>query len=154
LRNGKGSPYEGGYRLPCIARWPGKIPTGRKSDAIFATIDFMPTFASLCGFKVPDDRKIDGVDQTNLLLGKSEKGRETFYFDRAGIRKGKWKYLKADAHFYGYAREDNRPKEEELYNLKKDLDEKNNLAKKHPKILAELRKLTESMPKDGPGGIH
>ena len=70
LRNGKGSPYEGGYRLPCIARWPGKIPAGRKSDAIFATIDFMPTFASLCGFKVPDDRKIDGVDQTNLLLGK------------------------------------------------------------------------------------
>jgi arylsulfatase A-like enzyme len=154
LRNGKGSPYEGGYRLPCIARWPGKIPAGRKSDAIFATIDFMPTFASLCGFKVPDDRKIDGVDQTNLLLGKSEKGRDTFYFDRAGIRKGKWKYLKADAHFYGYAREDSRPKEEELYDLEKDLEEKNNLAKKHPKILAELRKLTESMPKDGPGGIH
>jgi arylsulfatase A-like enzyme len=89
-----------------------------------------------------------------LLLGKSEKGRDTFYFDRAGIRKGKWKYLKADAHFYGYAREDSRPKEEELYNLEKDLEEKNNLAKKHPKILAELRKLTESMPKDGPGGIH
>ena len=154
LRNGKGSPYEGGYRLPCIARWPGKIPAGRKSDAIFATIDFMPTFAKLCGFKTPDDRKIDGIDQTDLLLGKSEKGRETFYFDRAGIRKGKWKYLKADAHFYGYAREDSRPKEEELYNLEKDLEEKNNLAKKHPRILAELRKLTESMPKDGPGGIH
>jgi arylsulfatase A-like enzyme len=154
LRNGKGSPYEGGYRLPCIARWPGKVPAGRKSDAVFATIDFMPTFAKLCGFKIPDDRKIDGVDQTDLLLGKSEKGRDTFYFDRAGIRKGKWKYLKANAHFYGYAREDDRPKEEELYNLKKDLEEKNNLAKKHPKILAELRKLTESMPKDGPGGIH
>ena len=154
LRNGKGSPYEGGYRLPCIARWPGKVPAGRKSDAVFATIDFMPTFAKLCGFKIPDDRKIDGVDQTDLLLGKSEKGRDTFYFDRAGIRKGKWKYLKADAHFYGYAREDDRPKEEELYNLKKDLEEKNNLAKKHPKILNELRRLTESMPKDGPGGIR
>ena len=154
LRNGKGSPYEGGYRLPCIARWPGKVPAGRKSDAVFATIDFMPTFAKLCGFKIPDDRKIDGVDQTDLLLGKSEKGRDTFYFDRAGIRKGKWKYLKTDAHFYGYAREDDRPKEEELYNLKKDLEEKNNLAKKHPKILNELRRLTEFMPKDGPGGIR
>ena len=154
LRNGKGSPYEGGYRLPCIARWPGKVPAGRKSDAVFATIDFMPTFAKLCGFKIPDDRKIDGVNQTDLLLGKSEKGRDTFYFDRAGIRKGKWKYLKADAHFHGYAREEDRPMEEELYNLKKDLEEKNNLAKKYPKILTELRRLTESMPKDGPGGIH
>ena len=50
LRNGKGSPYEAGYRLPCIVRWPGKVPVGRVNDAIFATIDFMPTFANLCGF--------------------------------------------------------------------------------------------------------
>ena len=75
LRNGKGSPYEGGYRLPCIVRWPGKVPAGRKSDAVFATIDFMPTFAKLCGFKAPADRVIDGVDQTALLTGKSQKGR-------------------------------------------------------------------------------
>jgi arylsulfatase A-like enzyme len=130
------------------------VPAGRKSDAVFATIDFMPTFAKLCGFNIPDDRKIDGIDQTDLLLGKSEKGRDTFYFDRAGMRMGKWKYLKADAHFYGYAREDERIEVDELYNLNKDLEEKNNLAKKYPKILTELRRLTESMPKDGPGGIR
>ena len=154
LRNGKGSPYEGGYRLPCIVRWPGKVPASRKSDAVFATIDILPTLAKLSGFEVPSDRIIDGIDQTDLLMGKSEKGRETFYFDRAGIRKDKWKYLKADAHFYGYAREEGRLKEEELYNLEKDLGEKNNLAKKYPKILTELRKLTEVMPQDGPGGIR
>ena len=74
LRNGKGSPYEGGYRLPCIVRWPGKVPAGRKSDAVFATIDFMPTFAKLCGFKAPADRVIDGVDQTALLTGQVAKG--------------------------------------------------------------------------------
>jgi arylsulfatase A-like enzyme len=146
LRNGKGSCYEGGYRLPCIVRWPGKVPAGRESDAVFATIDFMPTFANLCGFKVPADRVIDGVDQTELLLGKSEKGRETFYFDRAGIRRGKWKYLKPKAHFYGYAREDDRPVEEELYDLEKDLGESTNLAKKYPKIVAELRALTDELP--------
>jgi len=146
LRNGKGSPYEGGYRLPCIARWPGKIPAGRKSDAVFATIDFMPTFAKLCGFEVPDDRKIDGIDQTDLLLGKSEKGRDTFYFDRAGIRMGKWKYLKADAHFYGYAREDERIEVDELYNLNKDLGETKNLALKNPGIVAKMKKLTEELP--------
>ena len=154
LRNGKGSPYEGGYRLPCIVRWPGKVPASRKSEAIFATIDFLPTLAKLSGFEVPSDRTIDGMDQTALLMGKSEKGRETFYFDRAGIRKGNWKYLKADAHFYGYAREDSRPKEEELFNLKKDLGEKNNLAKKYPKILAELRRLTKAMPMGGSGVIR
>ncbi len=146
LRNGKGSCYEGGYRLPCIVRWPGKVPAGRDSDAVFATIDFLPTFANLCGFKAPDDRVVDGIDQTDLLLGKSEKGRETFYFDRAGIRKGKWKYLKAKAHFYGYAREDDRPAAEELYDLDNDLGETTNLTKKHPGIVAELRKLTEELP--------
>jgi arylsulfatase A-like enzyme len=146
LRNGKGSPYEGGYRLPCIARWPGKVPAGRKSDAVFATIDFMPTFAKLCGFNIPDDRKIDGIDQTDLLLGKSEKGRDTFYFDRAGMRMGKWKYLKADAHFYGYAREDERIEVDELYNLNKDLGETKNLAIKNPGIVAKMRKLTEELP--------
>ena len=146
LRNGKGSCYEGGYRLPCIVRWPGKVPAGRESDAIFATIDFMPTFANLSGFKIPDDRVIDGIDQTDLLLGKSDAGRETFYFDRAGIRKGKWKYLQAKAHFYGYAREDGRPMEEELYDLENDLRETTNLAKKHPMIVAELRKLTDELP--------
>ena len=146
LRNGKGSPYEGGYRLPCIARWPGKVPAGRKSDAVFATIDFMPTFAKLCGFNIPDDRKIDGIDQTDLLLGKSEKGRDTFYFDRAGMRMGKWKYLKADAHFYGYAREDERIEVDELYNLNKDVGETKNLALKKPGIVAKMRKLTEELP--------
>ena len=154
LRNGKGSPYEGGYRLPCIVRWPGKVPAGRSSDAVFATIDFLPTFARLCGFEAPTDRRIDGIDQTDLLMGKTETGRKTFYFDRAGIRFGKWKYLRAKAHFYGYAREDDRPEAEELYNLKKDIGERENLAEKYPEILAKLRKLTEEMPQDGPGGIH
>ena len=154
LRNGKGSPYEGGYRLPCIVRWPGKVPAGRSSDAVFATIDFLPTFARLCGFEAPRDRRIDGIDQTDLLMGKTETGRKTFYFDRAGIRFGKWKYLRAKAHFYGYAREDDRPEAEELDNLKKDIGERENLAEKHPDLLAKLRKLTDEMPQDGPGGIH
>ena len=154
LRNGKGSPYEGGYRLPCIVRWPRKVPAGRSSDAVFATIDFLPTFARLCGFEAPRDRRIDGIDQTDLLMGKTEAGRKTFYFDRAGIRFGKWKYLRAKAHFYGYAREDDRPEAEELYNLKKDIGECENLAEKHPDLVAKLRKLTEEMPQNGPGGIH
>ena len=117
LRNGKGSCYEGGYRLPCIIKWPKKIKPGVISDAIFATIDFMPTFSNVCGFDLPKDIHIDGIDQTELLTGKRKTGRDFFYFDKAGVRKGKWKYIKANAHFYGYAVEDNRKKNDELYNF-------------------------------------
>ena len=141
LRNGKGSCYEGGYRLPCIIKWPGKIKPGVISDAIFATIDFMPTFSNICKFDLPESVHIDGIDQTALLLGKRDKGRDFFYFNKAGVRKGKWKYLKADAHFYGYAIEDDRKKKEELYNLEIDIGETNNLAKKFPEKVAELKEL-------------
>ena len=148
LRNGKGSPYEGGYRLPCIVRWPGKVPADRTSDAIFATIDFLPTFANLCGFEVPKDRRIDGIDQTNLLLGKTKSGREDFYFNKAGYRLGKWKYLKPNAHFHGYAVEETRKKVDELYDLEADLGERNNLAEKHPEIVAKLKARMEAAEKD------
>jgi len=145
LRNGKGSCYEAGYRVPCIVRWPGKVPAGRVSDAVFATIDFLPTFARLCDFEVPRDRPIDGIDQTALLLGKTDADRENFYFHNAGVRKGKWKYLKPDAHFHGYAVEDDRQKVDELYDLEADLGETNNLAEKHPEKVAELKALMKSI---------
>lgn len=149
LRNGKGSCYEGGCRVPCIIRWPGKVAKGKTSDAIFATIDLLPTFANICNFKVPSDRKIDGVDQTSLLLGKSQKGnRDTFYYVN-GMRKGKWKYLKAEHCFHYYAKDNKREKVEELYNLETDLSETNNLAEKHPEIVKELREL---MIETGRGG--
>jgi arylsulfatase A-like enzyme len=153
LRGGKGSCYEGGYRLPCIARWPGKVPAGKVSNATFATIDFLPTFARLAGFKVPDDRKIDGIDQIDLLLGKTDKGRETFLFascdGRAvddkwtpnAVRKGKWKYLAATHAIPAFAQDTTRPKVEELYDLEADIGEKNNLASKYPEIVAELKAL-------------
>ena len=145
LRNGKGSCYEAGYRVPCIVRWPGKVPAGHVSDAIFATIDFMPTFAAQCGFEVPDDRRIDGIDQTALLFGHRETGRKHFYFGDAGIRQGKWKYLKANAHFHRYAIEDDRQQVAELYDLDTDLGEQTNLAAKFPERVSELKTLMQSI---------
>ena len=145
LRNGKGSCYEAGYRVPCIVRWPGKVPEGRVSDAIFATIDFMPTFAALCGFTLPDDRRMDGIDQTELILGQRETGRDDFYFQAAGVRRGKWKYLKPNAHFHGYAIEDDREKVNELYDLEADLGERTNLVAKFPEMVSELKALMQSI---------
>jgi arylsulfatase A-like enzyme len=147
LRNGKGSCYEGGLRAPCITRWPGKVPVGKTSDAIFATIDFMPTFATLAGYNVPDDRKIDGVDQTDLLLGKSKTGARDNFFYQNAMRKGKWKYLKAKHCMYGYARDKKREQVEELYDLQADLGETTNLAAKYPEKVAELKKLMEEVRK-------
>ena len=148
LRNGKGSPYEAGYRVPGIIRWAGKVPAGRVNDAIFATIDFMPTFANLCGFKAPDDRPMDGIDQTDLLLGKRDTGREHFYYRNAGVRQGKWKYLKPDAFFHGYAQEDDRKKVDELYDLEADLGETKNLASEHPEKVAALKVLMKQIEGD------
>ena len=145
LRNGKGSCYEGGYRLPCIVRWPGKVPAGQVSDATFATIDFLPTFAKLAGFEVPTDRKIDGIDQTELLSGRRSIGREHFYYHDAGVRQGKWKFLKANADFKGYAIEDSREKVDELYDLEEDPGESNNLSSQFPEKVVELKKLMKAI---------
>lgn len=145
LRNGKGSCYEGGIRVPCIIRWPNKVAANASSNAIFATIDFLPTFARLGGFKIPDDRKIDGVDQTELLLGKSKLGaRETFFYIN-GMRKGKWKYLKANHCLHGYSLDTKRKKVEELYDLESDLGEKVNLAEKYPEKVKELKALMQKV---------
>ncbi len=146
LRAGKGSCYEAGVRVPCIVRWPGKVPAGKVSDAIFSTLDFMPTFASLAGFKAPGDRVIDGVDQTQLLLGKNAKGaRQTFLYRNNGIRRGKWKYLKAKHNVYGYARDRKREELEELYNLDADIGETKNLAAGNPELIAELKRQMEEI---------
>jgi arylsulfatase A-like enzyme len=146
LRAGKGSCYEGGYRVPCIVRWPGKVPADRGSDAIFATIDFMPTFATLAGFDVPDDRTMDGVDQTKLLLGQSEAGaRDNFLYLENAVRQGKWKYLKAVHRVPGYAQDRERKQVVELYDLEADMGERNNLAAKYPEKVEELRKLLETL---------
>ena len=151
LREGKGSTYEGGLRVPCIVRWPGHVPAGRTSGAVFSTLDFMPTFANLAGYDVPDDRIIDGVDQTALLLGKSEAGaRDNFcYFcqnELHGVRKGKWKLLLPDRkRFYGYVK-DKGSRAVELYDLKSDIGEKKNVAGDNPEIVAELLALAKAFP--------
>ena len=157
LRAGKGSAYEAGSRVPCIVRWPGKVPAGRTSDALWATIDLMPTFAALSGVKPPTDRVIDGIDQIALLLGQTEEGRETFIYDQVGdganmgvgIRKGNWKLLlpgrkpEQDHRFLM----DFGTNGLELYDLDSDIGEKNNVADDHPEVVKELRETLDSFKK-------
>ena len=158
LRAGKGSAYEAGSRVPCIVRWPDKVPAGRTSDALWATIDLLPTFTALSGVKSPMDRVIDGIDQTALLSGQTEEGRETFIYDQVGdgdanmgvgIRKGKWKLLlpgrkpEQDHRFLM----DFGTNGLELYDLDRDIGEKNNVADDHPEVVKELRENLDSFKK-------
>ncbi|MHC4812023.1 MAG: sulfatase family protein [Planctomycetota bacterium] len=149
LREGKGSTYEGGLRVPCIMRWPGKVKAGRASDAILASIDLMPTLATLAGYELPDDRILDGVDQTKLLLGESETGaRDNYYYfcrnELHAVRKGKWKLRLPNLKVhYGYVK-DKGSGELELYDLEADLGESKNLAEDKPEVVAELQKLAKA----------
>ncbi len=157
LREGKGSTYEGGLRVPCLARWPGHIPAGRVSDAVFATIDFLPTFCTLADCRVPADRIIDGVDQTSLLKGTVSNGSRAdfLYFcknELHGIRAGAWKLLLPNRKVhYGYVKDKGTPRAE-LYNLQNDIGEKQDLAAMHPEIVERLTALIPSyrLPTDLP----
>jgi arylsulfatase A-like enzyme len=151
LRAGKGSTYEGGLREPCVVRWPGHVPAGTTSDAMFATIDFLPTFGKLAGYQIPNDRVIDGVDQTDLLLGKSIAGArdDYFYFCKGelhAVRKGPWKLILPNRKkHYGYVK-DKGSQIAELYNLKQDIGESNDQAKAHPEIVKELQAHAAALP--------
>jgi arylsulfatase A-like enzyme len=149
LREAKGSTYEGGLRVPCIARWPGHVPAGRVNNAIFATIDFLPTFGNLTGYEPPRDRIIDGVDQTELVLGRNERGaRDHFHYfsqnELHAVRQGPWKLILPDRKvFYTYVK-DRGSNEIELYNLETDLGETKNVARDNPAVVERLTKFARS----------
>ena len=82
-------------------------------------------------------------------MERQKKGRNDFYYDKAGVRMGNWKYLRANAEFYGYAKEKDRKIEEELYDLEADIGEQNNLASMYPDKVEELKKLLESIKLSG-----
>jgi arylsulfatase A-like enzyme len=143
FRAKKGDLYEGGIRVPMIARWPGKIAPGVGSDQAWAFWDFLPTAAEIAGAKTPAD--IDGISMLPTLLGKPQKGHDFLYWEShqggfaQAVRMGDWKAVR-----FGL-------KEPlELYSLKNDIAEKNNVAAKHPDIVAKIEKYLETARTDSP----
>jgi arylsulfatase len=92
--------WEGGIRVPFMIRWPGKVPVGRVSDEIVHAVDLFPTLAGIAGAAVPKDRPIDGVDQSNFFLGKTEKSSREgiLVWCAERLQAVKWKNFKV--HFY------------------------------------------------------
>ena len=142
LRDGKGSTFEGGQRVPCVMWAPGKIPAGTTCDQLCGTIDLLPTIASLTKTPLPSDKKIDGLDISKLLTTDDKTPRNEFVYytsrgDIQGLRQGKHKLL-----VNGPRNKKRNPKaktEVMLFDLDADLGEKNNLAESKPEVVAKLK---------------
>ena len=129
---------EGSLRTPFIVRWPGKVPAGRVSNEIVHELDMFPTLARLGGGSVPRDRKIDGIDVSDFLLGRSEdSGRDVVLcFNGMRLQAVKWKQWKAEImeqdDFYGTWSPLNAPS---LYNLEWDPREEHQVGFAHAWVL-------------------
>jgi arylsulfatase A-like enzyme len=162
LREGKGSPYEGGVRVPLVVRWPGVIQLGSTCDEPVISVDFFPTILEIAGLaKPPEAGTVDGVSLVPVLKDpKSRLPREAIYWHYphyhpggatpyGAIRAGDWKLIEfyEDMHV-------------ELYNLKDDLGETTDLAGKMPQQAARLRQMLHrwrqsvgaQMPQPNPNG--
>ena len=155
LREGKGTMWEGGYRVPTLMWHPETIPAGKTCDELASTIDIFPTVAAMIGAKLPD-HKIDGKDIRKLMTGQpdAKSPHETFNLYHQGglhgVRDRQWKL-----HFphpyrtlsgrEGGTRGKPVPYDQvksglELYDLKADIGEKNNVADQYPEIVERLKK--------------
>jgi len=142
LRGLKGSLYEGGIRVPFIVRWTGKIKAGTTSDHVCAFWDVLPTVAELAGAK--DPKNVDGLSFAPTLLGKGEqKSHDYLYWEfpayggQQAVRMGDWKAVRQNMMQPKNA----DPLRIELYNLKTDIGEKNDVAAEHPEIVAKAREI-------------
>ena len=127
-----GTAHEGSVRTPMMLRWPNKVPTAKQSNEIVAIHDFLPTFASLISAKLPKDRAIDGVDQSKLLLGESEKSARdsVLFFHDQTLMAVKWNQFKVYLHGESAERTDHGYHDlwaPEVFNLIQDPKEANNL---------------------------
>ena len=131
LRGIKRDLYEGGIRVPMIVRWPGRIKPGQVSNHVWAHWDFMPTAAEIAGAAAP--RQIDGVSMLPALFGRRAPEHKFLYWEfheggsKQAVRMGDWKAVRLTP---------GAPLE--LYNLKTDIGEQNNLASQQPKIVAQI----------------
>ncbi|MEZ5399436.1 MAG: arylsulfatase [Bryobacteraceae bacterium] len=137
LRGIKRDLYEGGIRVPFIARWKGTIKPGATSDHQLAFWDFLPTAAQLSGGATPEG--IDGISFVDAMLGRQQKKHEYLYWEfhergfHQAVRKGDWKAVRLGPR-----------KPVELYNLAADLGETKNVAAANPAVTTEMEALLKS----------
>lgn len=163
-RGGKGSVYEGGHRVPAIAWWPGKIKAGTSSNIPAISIDVMPTLLSLAKVKVPEDRPLDGVDLSPVLLKQQTVAKRPLFWASLSnngrrseaMRHGPWKLVVQHPKAKPGTFENEKI---ELYRLDLDPGEQKNRVKQEPEqaaaMLKELKDWyqdTQSTATPQPGG--
>ena len=162
LREGKGTTFDGGTRVPCVMRWPGRIPAGRECREFAATIDVLPTLAKFIGANLPDERPIDGKDISALVTGESgaRTPHEAYYCywgrELQAVRSGKWKLHLPHAYVTpdpagGGGQPGNMAKREitqALYDLESDPAETKDVAAENPEVVQRLKKLAEAARDD------
>jgi len=147
FRDGKGSTWEGGHRVPGIFCWPGTIPAGRIEQTPISTLDIMPTVSALAGFGLPDDRTIDGRDVRSLILkhspGSPVPPFQFFYSSSdnkpSAIRLGPWKMhvriYSQTGNNYGFAASREKPL---LFQVEQDLSERIDRAHEEPGVIRNM----------------
>lgn len=141
FRGRKGSFYEGGFRVPCLVRWKGKIAPGTTSDRVTGFEDWLPTLLELAGAKDREPAGLDGISFAPTLLGQPQAPRPFLYRESPGyggqqcVRVGHWKFVRQNLNA-----KDNEAKRptNELYDLEKDPFETKDVSAQHLNIVAEL----------------
>ncbi len=141
FRGLKGSTYEGGIRVPLVARWPGKIAPGKTTDHLAAFWDVLPTLTEIAGAKETTLDEVDGLSFAPTLLQNGEQAEHEYlywefpaYGGQQAVRKGKWKATRQNMIKQGNM-------EIELYDLSQDPGEQHNVAADHPDVVAQMRKI-------------
>jgi len=150
-RGGKYQIYEGGTRIPFIIRWPGKIKPG-KSDALVSQIDLLASFAELLDIKLTKDQAPDSQNNLKAFLGQDKVGLTEMVEEirrTTAVRNGHWKYIMPKSKPKGKNNKKAPTVKGELYNLKEDITEKNNLIDKHPEKAALMQKRLEEIISQG-----
>jgi arylsulfatase A len=143
MRGRKGSYYEGGFKVPCLVRWKGRIAAGSVSDRVTGFEDWLPTLLDLAGAKNHTPKDVDGISFAPTLLGNSQPPRPFLYRESPGyggqqcVRVGDWKAIRTNLHPGAKAKK-KIPGAIELYELKSDPQERNNVAAANPEIVARL----------------
>lgn len=132
LRGGKGQMFEGGIRVPCIIKWPGHIREGTKNDAFLSGLELFPTIVSAAELSLPNSVVYDGFDMTPVLEGKMKSVRNKMFWwfrTKHAARVNQWKWVSGKNGEGG------------LFDLSKDIGEKNDLSGLYPKVLDTLKSL-------------
>jgi arylsulfatase A-like enzyme len=159
-RGQKSDIWEGGHRVPYIARWPGRIPAGSACDETICHVDFWATAAALVGHAVPADAAEDSFSHLPALLGqaRSEPIRPaTVHHSGMGtfaLRQGKWKLVVDNLGSGGFSEPRQVPPEPggpqgQLYDLEQDSRETTNVYEKHPDVVENLRRSLSEIRKNG-----